>query len=253
MDKIDPHWDYSKQAKYYEYRPNYSPKAIDFLVWWVSEQGKKKDFKVADLGAGTGNLTILLLNRGLFVYAVEPNDAMMGIGKERTKKYSNVKWIRATATETELPSKSCDWVAFGSSFNVVDRDKAIIEVYRILKNGGYMACMWNHRELEDPIQKMAEEIILRYVPDYERGVRREDQKPFFKKHQNLFDELFYIEVDFYVERTIDEYIKAWKSVRNKYWEPDDEIFKKLEKDWRKSLPSSFTIKYTTRAWTVKKK
>jgi hypothetical protein len=41
MDKINPHWDYSKQAKYYEYRPNYSPKAIDFLVWWVRLYCKK--------------------------------------------------------------------------------------------------------------------------------------------------------------------------------------------------------------------
>ena len=253
MGQTGLQWNYSKQAKYYKYRPNYSPKAIDFLVWWVSEKGKKKDLQVADIGAGTGNLTLLLLERGLFVYAIEPNDAMMEIGMERTKNYSNVKWIKATATETTLPSESCDWVAFGSSFNVCDRDKAILEVYRILKNNGYMTCMWNHRDLDDPIQKKAEEIILKYVPNYERGVRREDQRPFFKKYQHLFDELFYIEVDFYVERTVDEYIKAWKSVRNKYWEPDGEIFSKLEEEWRKNLPSKFTIKYTSRAWTVKKK
>ncbi|MEM5787759.1 MAG: hypothetical protein AAGU11_10595, partial [Syntrophobacteraceae bacterium] len=70
---VDKHWDYSRQAPYYEYRPNYSGRAIDTLVHYVG--GLNADeFDVADIGAGTGNLSIMLLERGMRVTAVEPND-----------------------------------------------------------------------------------------------------------------------------------------------------------------------------------
>lgn len=116
--------------------------------------------------------------------------------------------------------------------------------------------MWNHRNLSDPIQKTAEDIIEQFVPDYDRGVRREDQRPFLEKHSTLFRNICFIELDFDVDRTIDEYILAWQSVKNKYWDLDtkdgQELFGKITRQMRKTLPSGFKIQYTTRAWTVEK-
>ena len=161
-------WDYSKHAKFYEFRPNYSPKAIDMLFALVGG-GDKESLKVADIGAGTGNLSIMLLERGAQVVAVEPNDAMREIGINRTKG-QNIKWIRATGIENGLDGEAFDFVTFGSSFNVMDRSKALNETHRLLKNGGYFSCMWNHRDLDDEIQTKAESIIKEIVPSYERGV-----------------------------------------------------------------------------------
>ncbi|MDR2660278.1 MAG: hypothetical protein LBC27_09900, partial [Spirochaetaceae bacterium] len=121
---------------------------------------------------------------------------------------------------------------------------------------GYFTCMWNHRNLSDTVQKTAEDVIEQFVPSYERGVRREDQRPFLEKHSALFKNICYIELDFDVDRTIDEYILAWRSVKNKYWDLDtkegQELFGKITQQMRKILPSSFKIKYTTRAWTAEK-
>ncbi|MBD3840177.1 MAG: class I SAM-dependent methyltransferase, partial [Epsilonproteobacteria bacterium] len=141
---VENNWSYTKHAKFYEYRPNYAPKAIDVLKEYV-EANQKTDFKVADIGAGTGNLTIMLLERGLETISIEPNDAMREIGMKKTEG-ANVKWIRATGLETTLEPKSVDWVTFGSSFNVMDRDLALKETHRLLKDGGYFSCMWNHRD-----------------------------------------------------------------------------------------------------------
>jgi len=182
------HWNYTKHAKFYEYRPNYAPKAIDALKEYV-DAAKKEDFIVADIGAGTGNLSIMLLERGLKTISVEPNDAMREIGIEKTQG-QDIEWIRATGLETTLKDNSVDWVTFGSSFNVMDRDLALKEAHRILKKDGYFSCMWNHRDLNDPIQKQAESIIEEFVPNYERGTRREDQRPIIEKNNNLFDEIF---------------------------------------------------------------
>jgi ubiquinone/menaquinone biosynthesis C-methylase UbiE len=252
---VDRHWDYSLHAKYYSFRPNYHGPAIDALVQHVG--GKtKKDFKVADIGAGTGNLTIMLLERGLDVTAVEPNDDMRGFGIERTQGNPKVKWVKANGTETTLDSGAFDWVAFGSSFNVLDRALALKETHRLLKPAGFMSCMWNHRDLHDPIQNKAEDIIVSVVPSYDRGVRRQDQREVLEQHKSLFKEIFYVEADFEVPRTIDEYINAWRSVKNKYWDlataEGQATFATIIERMRKELPATFGIRYTTRAWTVQK-
>ncbi len=251
---VENHWSYTKHAKFYEYRPNYAPKAIDVLKEYV-EADKKPDFNVIDIGAGTGNLTIMLLERGLKTASIEPNDAMREIGIEKTAG-ANVNWIRATGLETTLENNSADWVTFGSSFNVMDRDLALKETHRLLKDGGYFSCMWNHRDLNDPIQEQAEKIIEQFIPEYERGTRREDQRPVIEKNNHLFDEIFYMEVDFYFHQTLENYILAWQSVKNKYWdlatEEGKQLFEKITNEMRRVMPSEFDIKYTTRCWTAKK-
>jgi SAM-dependent methyltransferase len=122
-------WDYSKHAEFYRYRPNYAPKAIDMLIEYVGAK-KTHQFTVADIGAGTGNLTKMLLLRGLSVTPVEPNDEMRKIGIEETKDY-NIKWSAETGTETGLESGKYNWITFGSSFNVIDRELGLKESYRL--------------------------------------------------------------------------------------------------------------------------
>ena len=163
-------WDYTQHAQFYAFRPNYAQKAVDLLFALV--KGEKSNIKVADIGAGTGNLTKMLLEKGAEVYAVEPNDAMREIGIACTQD-QKVTWIRATGLENGLESGAFDWVTFGSSFNVMDRDLALKESHRLLKKEGYFSCLWNHRNLKDEIQTTAENLIKEILPQYTRGVRRE--------------------------------------------------------------------------------
>lgn len=218
--------------------------------------GGSEAIKVADIGAGTGNLSIMLLDRNCDVVAVEPNDAMRDIGIERTKGRM-INWVRATGINSTLKDEEFDWVTFGSSFNVMDRTQAIKEAHRLLKEDAYFSCMWNHRDLNDPIQEIAEDVILSLIPKYTRGVRREDQRPIIEQNKHLFDNIIYIEEDFYFHQTIDSYISAWKSVKNPYWDLETkegiELFDKIAYKMKHNLPSKFDIKYTTRCWSAKKK
>lgn len=252
MEKIvEQVWDYTKHAKYYSYRPNYAPKTIDMLVELTQSCGKK----VADIGAGTGNLSIMLLQRGCEVVSVEPNDVMREIGIERTKG-QKIEWVRATGIDSTLQSGAFNWVTFGSSFNVMDRTEALKESYRLLQKDCYFSCMWNHRDLKDPIQEVAEGIILEFVPNYTRGVRREEQRSIIEAHKEMFDNIIYIEEDFYFHQSIENYINAWRSVKNPYWDLEtqegQELFLKIANKMQEKLPSEFDIKYTTRCWSAKK-
>lgn len=244
-------WDYSAHARYYKFRPNYPDKAINILSDFVDA---KKNTPVLDIGAGTGNLTLLLLKKSFQVTALEPNDEMRAIGVRRTKSH-RIKWLARNGTDTGLPDKSAYWVTFGSSFNVMDSKLALKETYRLLKPDGFFTCMWNHRDLNDPIQKRTEDIILKFIPDYQRGIRRKDQRPIIESSK-LFKNIFYLEMDFEIERKIDQYIFAWMSVKNKYWDlvtPEGQnLFKKIMDKTEQTLPKKFKIKYTTRAWTAQK-
>ena len=256
MQKIvEQVWDYTKHAKFYEFRPNYAPATIDMLVSLVQKNQNKEAIKVADIGAGTGNLSIMLLERGCEVVSVEPNDAMREIGIERTKG-QKIEWVRATGTNTTLKSGEFDYVTFGSSFSVMDRVEALKEAHRLLKPRTYFSCMWNHRDLNDPIQKVAEDTIIEFIPHYTRGVRREDQRPIIESHKELFDNIIHIEEDFYFHQRLENYIKAWQSVKNPYWDLEtkegEELLNKIIDTFKQRLPQELDIKYTTRCWSAKK-
>ena len=116
--------------------------------------------------------------------------------------------------------------------------------------------MWNHRDLNDPIQNVAQEIIKDFIPSYNGGVRREDQRPIFESSE-LFGDIFYIEQDFIFTQSLENYILAWRSVKNDFWDLNTEAGKKLFESicekWRSKLPETLNIRYTTRAWNVTKK
>lgn len=258
--KIKLVYDFTKQAKFYKYRPNYAPATIDMLMTLVSgcvgggSRCSNPTIKVADIGAGTGNLSVMLLERGCQVVAVA-NDAMREIGLERTNE-KDIKWVKAIGVDSTLESNVFDWVTFGSSFSVMDRREALLESYRLLRKDRYFSCMWNHRDFNDPFQKIAEDVIREFIPHYSGGIRREDQKPYLLEQKDLFDNIVYIEEDFYFHQSLENYINAWRSVQNNYWNLETkegiELFEKIIIKWEKELPKEMDIKYTTRAWSARK-
>ena len=200
-------WDYTALAGAYVKRPNYAEAAIDAML---SIASSKKGDKICDVGAGVAHLTLLLADRGLDLVAVEPNDAMRSLGVQRTEQLANVRWHEGTGEETGQAKQSFDMVTFGSSFNVCDRQQALIETSRILKPRGWFACMWNHRQLEDPIQAQIETIIKDKVSDYGYGSRREDQTEVIDS-SGMFGPVIHLESRVLHEQSIEECVEAWRS------------------------------------------
>ncbi len=153
-------WDYTGMAKAYLSRPDYADEVLKAIVEIVKF---KPGDKVCDIGAGVGHLSIPLARLGYIVDAVEPNDDMRNTGKSRTQNEA-ISWFEGIAENTGRPDNEYNLVSFGSSFGVCDREKALVETYRILKHKGWFICLWNHRNFDDPIQKKIEEIIVRNIP-----------------------------------------------------------------------------------------
>lgn len=199
-------WDYTDLAAAYLKRPDYAREAIRRLV--ETTQVHDGD-PVCDIGAGAAHLTRLLLEYGLRVTAVEPNDAMRANGQKMTAG-RGVTWMEGTGEHTGLPDAVFALVTFGSSFNVTDRQAALRESFRLLRPGGWFACMWNHREITDPVQSRIEDAIKARVPAYAYGTRREDQADVIDR-SGLFGPVVRIDASETHQQSVEDCIEAWRS------------------------------------------
>lgn len=246
-------WNYTKLANAYVKRPDYSADAIDKMC---QVMGVSSDSKVCDVGAGAGHLTIELGKRGLNVNAVEPNDAMRENGIKRTQEFQNIAWSKGTGEQTNQDQNKFDAVTFGSSFNVCDQGQALQESLRICKPGAWFACMWNHRDLDDPIQKNIEKIITSNLPNYDYGSRRQDQTPILES-SGLFESVDFIEGNVSHQQSIEECVEAWRShgTLHRQANENDQLFNKIINEIENYLLSlkvnEITIPYVTRMWVAK--
>ena len=98
-----------------------------------------------DVACGTGDIAKLFAdatNKNSEVLCVDPNVKMLKKGKERLKKYKNLKWKVGNAEKLLLPENYFDFytISFGLR-NTKNIDKAISEAYKVLKKGGRFLCL----------------------------------------------------------------------------------------------------------------
>jgi ubiquinone/menaquinone biosynthesis C-methylase UbiE len=246
-------WDYTLLANAYLKRPDYSIEAIEQMLKIANISSSKR---VCDVGAGVAHLTLMLLERNLVVDAVEPNDSMRLNGISRTEKFNkSVNWFEGIGENTGMDTGKYDMVTFGSSFNVCNTLLALAETNRILKEKGWFACMWNHRDLNDNIQSSIESIIKTIVKDYGYGLRRQDQTEIIN-NSGLFGDVIKIEGTVIHTQNIKECIEAWRShatLERQAKEKFSEVIFEIEKYLNNLKLQEIKIPYTTRIWLAQKK
>jgi SAM-dependent methyltransferase len=126
----------SQAAAYERGRPSYPPEAID----WLLPPG---DRDVLDLGAGTGKLTTRLVERGLKVVAVDPIAEMLEVLRAALPQTTA---LLGTAEQIPLPDNSVDAVLVAQAWHWFDPARAIPEVARVLRPGGWLGLVWNTRD-----------------------------------------------------------------------------------------------------------
>ncbi len=244
-------WEYAAVARSYLKRPGYAPDAISACLRVTRVA---PGMRVCDVGAGTGTLTRSLVVAGLDVVALEPSAPMRGIGRSRVAASAPVKWLAGCAESMPLASGTCDVVTFGSSFNVVDRPRALQESARVLRPEGWFVCLWNHRRLDDPLQARVEELIHRLVPGYEHGIRREEQESIIAA-SGAFGPALQITGDVVHRVATDDYLEAWQShltLRRQAGSDLPRVLAAVGGLLRDEGRAEIEVPYTTRAWLARR-
>lgn len=168
---------------YVKYRPDYPREAIDYLYGPI---GMRTESEIADVGAGTGIFSKLLLDRGSRVTAVEPNPEMREAAERELGDRPNFRAVAGAAEDTGLPERSADFIVCAQAFHWFDREAAQAEFRRILRPGGRVVLVWNSRLTEGtPFLEEYERLLLRYGTDYakvnHRNISVDALRAFFKE------------------------------------------------------------------------
>lgn len=124
--------------QYAEARPRYP----DSLVGTIVESGAD----VLELGAGTGLLTQTLATHDPRILVAADLDVQM-LGELR-ETVPSVPAIVARAERLPFPDRHFDLVVVGQAAHWFDLEPAAAEIRRVLRPGGKLALLWNHRSLE---------------------------------------------------------------------------------------------------------
>ena len=158
-------------ANYIRYRPDYPPALYEFLRDSI---GMSKGAVVADVGCGTGIFVRPLLDEGLTVYGVEPNEDMRRAVEELLGGYDGFHSVAAPAEATTLAARSVDFITCAQAFHWFDRERAKAEFRRILKPRGQVVLIWNERKTDaTPFLRDYERLLRDCSPDY-ANVRHEN-------------------------------------------------------------------------------
>ena len=153
---------FSKRAGWYaRYRPRYPARILAILEREIGFSGRRV---VADIGSGTGLLTVTFLENGNRVFGVEPNDEMRSYAERDLGGYPNFVSVKGTAEHTTLPGKSVDLVTAGQALHWFDPDRGAKEFARICRQGGKLCVVYNTRK-SDRVGRAYEEIVRRFERD----------------------------------------------------------------------------------------
>jgi SAM-dependent methyltransferase len=118
---------------YARFRPGPPEEAVQ----WLLPPGA---VDVLEIGAGTGALSRLLVERVAHVRALEPDARMRAVLATRVPE---VEIVAASAEQIPADDGSFDAVIGASSWHWVDEAKGLPEVARVLRPGGTFALLWS--------------------------------------------------------------------------------------------------------------
>jgi ubiquinone/menaquinone biosynthesis C-methylase UbiE len=171
---------FSAAADAYERsRPDYPAAAVAELIDRLELRPGRT---LLDVGAGTGKLTRLLTPAGARVIALEPLAAMRARLAATTP---DAEPLDGTAEAIPLPDASVDAAVCAQAFHWFDQERALADIHRVLRPGGWLVLIWNVRDETVPWVAAMGELVATLqdkIPRHQDEAWRPavDATPFFE-------------------------------------------------------------------------
>ena len=155
---------FSPRAGHYaRHRPGYPQALYDFLrVQARIAPGEP----VADIGSGTGLLSLLFLENGHPVLGIEPNPTMRAAAESGLSGFSQFHSLDGQAEAIPLEEASISLLVAGQAFHWFDPTAFKAEAQRVLFPQGYVALIWNRRVDDDPFVTAYEALLEQHGIDF---------------------------------------------------------------------------------------
>lgn len=138
--------------QYDKTRPSYP----DELITWLSAGGTGT---AVDVGGGTGQVALLLMQKGWKVLAIEPDPRMAAIAHTH-----QVDVTVTTFEQWDPENRQFDLITAGTSWHWIDPEVGYAKAASILKPGGKLAIFRNFYEYEPEISAMISQSLQRMAP-----------------------------------------------------------------------------------------
>lgn len=154
---------FDNEATLYDrYRPSYPVWLFNLLA---KESHLSADSNLLEIGAGTGQATLPMAERGFQFTALEPGQQLSDILRRKATNYPNVSVITGKFEDLDLPEGSFDLIYGATSLHWINPETLFSKTAQLLKPGGYMASIYNELvETEEDVRfyNLFEPIVLRY-------------------------------------------------------------------------------------------
>jgi len=144
-------------------RPGYPDEAVDDLVELA---GLPRRGSVLEIGAGTGQLSVSLAERGYALTAVELGPHLAERARRNLASYPRVTVCTGRFEDVELAAGRFDMVTAATSFHWLDPATAYPRAASLLRPSGSLALLWNvHVDADQGYFAASEEIYARIAPE----------------------------------------------------------------------------------------
>jgi len=131
---------FNKTAKDYDsVRPGYPEKMYQDIFNQIESPDNGT---ILDIGSGTGQAVLPLLEKGFSVTCLEPGKDLHTILKQKTARFKNVDHVNNSFEKWEY-NKQFDLIIAGTSFHWLDLQISLPKIRKMLNPGGSLCLFWN--------------------------------------------------------------------------------------------------------------
>lgn len=199
----------SVYTQYDKWRPTYVKELYDDIFDAIEINSSSK---VLEVGIGTGQATLPILETGCSLTAVELGDQLAEFSRNKYKSYEKFNVRNLAFQNFECPSNSFDLIYSATAFHWIPEEIGYPKVFEMLKSGGVFARFANHPNKDKErtnLHKAFENIYAKYMPDSLRGAEYSEEDA--KNIADIAEKYGFIDISYKIYHrtrnfTADEYV-----------------------------------------------